>query len=117
MATKTEVQQFLSDFKIKLSVYDIIFRDSRPKHLQALLNLEMSPADRRKIIEAIHPIDYSEGPLDDNLYGIASMWVFGKQVKKQEFYIKISMGRPNSNVICISFHASEHPMKYPFKNL
>jgi hypothetical protein len=116
LATKPEVQQFLSDFKVKLSVYDIIFRDNRPKNSQALLSLEMSPMERRKVIEDLKVQDYSEGPLNDNLYGIASMWVFGKQIKKREFYIKISMGRPNSKVICISFHPSQHPMNYPFNN-
>lgn len=26
------------------------------------------------------------------------------------------LGQPNSSTICISFHISEHPMNYPFKN-
>lgn len=44
------------------------------------------------------------------------MWVFGKHVKSHETYIKISIGAPGTNAICISFHIAEHPMNYPFKN-
>ncbi|MBI9068462.1 MAG: toxin [Salinivirgaceae bacterium] len=115
MANKSEIEQFLKEFKQKLKVFRIIYSDNRRKNSQALLDLEISPAKRRAFIEKIEVKDYSQGPLDDNLYGIASMWVFGKIVKSNEVYIKISMGQPNSEVICISFHISEHPMKYPFK--
>ena len=115
MATKEEVKTFLNDFKIKYKVFDIIFRDQRDKNSLTLLQLDISPFKRREIIEAIYIDDYSEGPLDDALYGIASMWVFGKKVKDQEIYIKISMGQSNSRVICISFHVAERRMRYPFK--
>jgi len=46
---------------------------------------------------------------------MGDMWVFGKDVKGQEVYIKISLGQKNSQTICISFHISEYKMKYPFK--
>jgi len=68
-----------------------------------------------KIVESLIALDYSEGPLEDEIYRIASMWVFGKFYKEIEIYIKISMGPPGSKVMCISFHPSEHPMNYPFK--
>ena len=47
---------------------------------------------------------------------MGEMWVFGKDVKGQEVYIKITLGLPNSSTICISFHIAEHPMTYPLKN-
>ena len=43
------------------------------------------------------------------------MWVFGKSVKNTEVYIKISLGRTDHPVICISFHPAEHNLTYPFK--
>jgi hypothetical protein len=43
------------------------------------------------------------------------MWVFGKNVKGQEVYIKITLGFPISTTICISFHFAEYPMRYPLK--
>ncbi len=44
------------------------------------------------------------------------MWVFGKDVKGKEVYIKITLGKPNSHTICISFHKAEFPMSYPLKH-
>ena len=116
MITKKEVEIFLNDFKVKMKVFQILFRDERMKNTQALLSLEMTPDARKKVIESLAVEDYCEGPLEDTLYGIASTWVFGKNTKKGiEIYIKISMGRPDDRVICISFHKSKHPMTYPFK--
>ena len=59
--------------------------------------------------------DYSEGPVEEEIYGGADMWVFGKTIKKREVYIKITMGPIGSSVICISFHLAQHKMNYPFK--
>ncbi len=115
MATKNEVEHFLSEFFVKYKVFGVLYRN-RPKNAQTLLDLEMSPSDRSKVIESIKVADYCEGPMDDQLYGIASMWVFGKTYKKHELYIKISMGTTSSSVICISFHIAEHSMTYPFKD-
>ena len=116
MASIQEVEAFLKEFTFKMKVFDILFRDERKKNTQALLSLEITPLVRKEIIENLVVTEYSEGPLDDNLYGIASMWVFGKKIKKTEVYIKLSMGQANSRVLCISFHDAEHPMKYPLKN-
>jgi hypothetical protein len=115
MISELDVELFLRDFHQKLKIFEIIFRDNRGKNQQALLDLEISPAARRKVIEGLEKKDYAEGPLDDRLYGLGSMWIFGKNVKNKEVYIKISMGRPDSQVICISFHAAEKPMSYPLK--
>ena len=117
MIIRHEVEQFLNGFFVKHKIYGILFRDFRQKNSSALLKLEISPAKRKEIIESIKVEDYSAGPIDDKLYGIASMWVFGKVVNNTEVYIKISMGLNNSQVICISFHDAEHLMNYPFKNV
>lgn len=79
-------------------------------------DLEISPAIRKEtILSLIRVEDYSQGPLDEKMHGILPMWIFGKQLKNKEVYIKISMGRENSKVVCISFHVAEYPMNYPFK--
>ena len=59
--------------------------------------------------------DFSEGPLEEKMRGILPMWVFGKEVKQKEVYIKISMGLENKSAVCISFHVADHPMNYPYK--
>lgn len=115
MAAKDQVVQFLNEFFVKYRSFDIIFRDERGKNAAALLTLEISPAQRKKIIESLTADDYTEGPLEDTLYRIADLWVFGKTLKKKELYIKISMGADNSRTICISFHVAEYPLKYPFR--
>ena len=74
MSSLEEVELFLQDFKVKYRIFDIVFRDSRDKSANTLLLLDMPPARRREIIESIVSADYTEGPLDDRLYGIASLW-------------------------------------------
>jgi len=115
LTTIHDVEAFLSDFKIKSEVFGLVFWDTRQKNTQALFDLELTWAKRLDIVKSITGKDYSEGPLNDNLYGIASLWVFGKKYKEQEIYIKISMGTKDDRAICISFHRAEHPMKYPLK--
>jgi len=116
MASQEEVEKFLNNFHAKLEIFRIIFRDDRGKNTQALAELEITPTYRESVIKNIVADDYSEGPIVDTLNTYGEMWVFGKDVKKQEVYIKISLGHPNSATICISFHKAEHPIKYPLKN-
>lgn len=93
----------------------MVFRDERGKNAQALIDLEISPSQRKVILTKLESKDYSAGPLEEKLYGGSEMWVFGKIVKSKEVYIKVSMGILGSSVICISFHLAENEMNYPFK--
>lgn len=115
MVTKEEVEKFLNNFHVKLNIYEIIFRDDRGKNTQALADLEITPLYRKEVIKSIAAHDYSEGPIVDTINTYGEMWVFGKDVKKLEVYIKIALGHPSSSTICVSFHVAEHPIKYPFK--
>ena len=115
MITKKDVESFLKDFKIKMKVWDILFRDDRYTNKQTLLDLEITANSRKKILEKLEATDFSEGPIKETLYSGSDMWVFGKQIKSSEVYIKITMGNPNKSVICISFHLAEYKMNYPLK--
>lgn len=115
MSSEAQVASFLKDFKEKMKFWDVLFRDDRGKNSQTLIDLELRPIERKAILEALETKDYSEGPMEEKLYGGADMWVFGKTVKKKEVYIKITMGAMGSSVICISFHLSQHKMNYPLK--
>lgn len=117
MTSKEEVEAFLEQFKIKVSIWGIVFLDNREKNAQTLLNLNISRFERLNIINSIKTEDYSQGPIIDALNDYGEMWVFGKDVKGVEIYIKITIGKPNLKSICISFHQAEHPMKYPLKNI
>lgn len=115
MSTEKEVVAFLKDFKIKMGIWDVLFRDERGKNAQTLVTLELRPIERKAVLESLTPKDYSQGPLEEKLYGGSDMWVFGKIIKKQEVYIKITLGAMGCSVICISFHLAEHKMQYPLK--
>jgi len=115
MSSKQEVEKYLKELKVKMEIFDILFLDDRGMNQQTLHDLEISPAKRKEIISSLKFDDYSQGPLDEKMRGILPMWVFGKQVKKKEVYIKISMGIENNKVVCISFHIAKRPMNYPFK--
>jgi hypothetical protein len=115
MATKLEVQRFLRTFHAKLKVFDILFRDDREKNRKTLFDLDITPVYRVEIIKSLAVTDYSAGPIVSELDKNTEMWVFGKDVKQREVYIKISLGFPNASVICISFHLAEHDLSYPFK--
>lgn len=115
MATKDEVERFIRDLHVKMKTFGILYRDDRGKNAQTLLDLEISPLKRTEYIESLKVEDYSEGPVEEKLNGLAPMWIFGKEVRKKEIYIKITMGIPNTSAICISFHIAEHPIVYPLK--
>lgn len=113
---KEDVQQFLEDFKTKLSVFKIVYRDDRDKNLQALAELEITGTERTELIKSLKAQDYCAGPTKNELYkNHPDYWEFGLDIKNKEVYIKIEMGLPNSSVICISFHVAAHDLKYPFK--
>ncbi len=111
-----QVQEFLSEFKTKMSVYQVIFRDDRQKNTISILTLDISLMERKEMLKKLEVIDYCQGPIDDLLHKGAAMWVFGKKHKGKEIYIKVSMGLENQPVICISFHTAEFAITYPFKN-
>lgn len=115
-STIEQVRIFLKEFHSKKKVYQVIFRDDRGKNVQSLLDLEMRPVDREKIIDSLKPEYYYEGPNKDTLHGGSDMWVFGVKHRKTTIYIKITMGRKDCPVICISFHKAEFEMKLPYKN-
>jgi len=111
----SDIERFLKQFKAKLKVFDVVYIN-REKNTQALLELEITPAERRRVLENIELRDYSDGPLEETMHdGLSNMWVFGKLVKGTEVYIKITIGTENRPVICVSFHPAEHPLTYPFK--
>ncbi len=115
MATKKEVEQFLREFREKMQLTTVYFRDDRGKNVQTLADLEIRPVDREEVLLKLRVEDYSEGPLEDVLYQKSDLWVFGKEVKNQEVYIKVTIGYGEGGVICISFHISQQPMSYPYR--
>lgn len=117
MVTIEEVKAFLELFNIKAQVFGIRYRNDRGKNRETLLQLDISPMQRELIVKNLQVQDYVEGPVIDILNKEGEMWVFGKDVKGREVYIKITLGYENGQTICISFHLAEHPLVYPFKQI
>lgn len=114
MATKEEVRVFLNSFKEKLKIWGILFLN-RPKNIQSLADLEINQSQALEAVSKLEVLDYSEGPTEEVVFQGSDMWVFGKTLKGQEIYIKITMGQAGNKVLCISFHIADHPMQYPLK--
>lgn len=116
MASESEIETFLRDFKYKLDFWGLLLRHDRGKNYETLLELEYSTGDVKRELRSLAVRDYSEGPLPDLLHKGTDMWVFGKAIESKEVYIKITVGQPSDKVLCISFHFSEKSLSYPYKN-
>jgi len=112
--TKQEVDEFLNRFKQKAKIFGIIYRDDREKNEYTLLIIDIPQKERDKILMELQSEDFSE-IIKDTLYDLGDLWVFGKNVKGHEIYIKISIGKINNSTICVSFHIAKHTIKYKFK--
>lgn len=110
--TQKEVEDFVRQFLPKMDILGIFFLN-RHKNQEALKMLGITPSARKEIIKSITAYDYIETIVDEFSFG--DMWVFGKDCDGVDVYVKIALGRPNTNTICISFHAAEHPLNYAFK--
>lgn len=50
MATENEVRRFLQQFFQKAKTFGLYFRDDRGKNMQTLLDLDITPRQRKEII-------------------------------------------------------------------
>jgi len=113
MASKFDVEQFLKQLKQHLEIWEVVFINRPKNQLQTLADLEITPKKREEIIKNLTYKDFSSGPKPESQYTGGEMWIFGKMIKNQELYIKLTISATSQNVICISFHKAEHPMDYP----
>ncbi len=109
-----DVKIFLEEFKANMSAFGVLYAN-RDKNTQTLADLEITPKFRDNVLSELKIEDYCQGPLANDQFGTNPMWVFGVNVKNQEVYIKITILPTKS--FCVSFHISEHRLKYPFKTI
>jgi hypothetical protein len=124
-----QVEAFLNELRIKLGFQEVFF-DRRDKNLDSYTMLAEWGYSSNKLVGILKELtisNYSEGPIadDQNVPSKGDLWVFGKNIMPEnpkrkkletEFYIKVQLGYPDREVICISFHPSDYEMKYPFNN-
>ncbi|MDX8552891.1 hypothetical protein MK851_04525 [Tenacibaculum sp. 1B UA] len=114
---KLTIKSFLQELKAIIKSLGIIF-SNRPKNsIQNLADLSITAKMREEIILNLEIEDYSEGPLEETQQGGIEMWVFGKVIKGQQVYIKLTISKMTERAVCISFHKAEYPMEFPLKNL
>lgn len=111
--TLEDVNRFLEQFKVKASVFCIIYR-VREKNEETLFKLGISAQMREKIVMSLEGTDFSHTTLGDVFDEGDVLWVFGKDYKGTELYIKITI-IDNGRCLCVSFHEAEHPINYPFR--
>ncbi|MBL7181092.1 MAG: type II toxin-antitoxin system MqsR family toxin [Desulfobacterales bacterium] len=112
MAFQNDVNKFLSDFK-KLIAQRGVLLLFRKKNQETLTELGFTQLDVQNEILKLDSTDYSDGPQPDDKGRPGEVWVFGKVIKHEEIYIKLKISG-TSQPICISFHAAEQPMNYPY---
>ena len=78
MATQEDVEIFLKQFRVKMEIFGIIFRNDRGKNIQTLLDLNITELERLQVVKTIEIEDYSEGPIADTLHNGMDMWVVGR---------------------------------------
>ena len=89
LASRNEVQNFISRFLPKFEIWGVIFLD-REKNNEALKALGISNKIREEVIKSIEVDDYVQTIIQEVSFG--DMWVFRKDYKGTELYIKIAMG-------------------------
>lgn len=116
MADKSTVRSFLQKLKQIIKVWGIIFTNRPKNSIQNLADLSITAKMREEIILSLEVEDYSEGPLRETQQGGTEMWVFGKIIKGQQIYIKVTISDVTNQAICISFHKAEYDMNFPLKD-
>ena len=115
MSIQQEVESFIKDLTDKIKYFEVAFRP-RDKNLDALAELDITPAKRIEYLMNLKAEDYSSGPNKDTYDPMKpDYYEFGIQINGREVYIKISLGLINKRADCMSFHPAEFPMKYPLK--
>lgn len=110
------ILNLLKDFK-ELMGQGHYYVKEHHKNIQALRDLGLNARLRDELILSVAMDDYSSGPNPDE-YHPGYYWVFGKNLDNVEIYIKlkiVSLNNGNEKAVCLSFHPSEHPLKYPFR--
>ena len=93
MSNKAAVKSFLQELKQVIKTWDIIFINRPKNSVQDLADLGITANSRKEIISQLEVEDYSEGPETETQHNGKEMWIFGKIIKKQEIYIKLTISK------------------------
>lgn len=116
MSKQTQVRDFLVEFKGIVSKgrgLDIV---NRRENIDALSRMGLTKKSLIEEIMILSVENYCQGPQPDRDRP-GHIWVFGKQVGAEEIYIKLKIAQVGKEKIakCISFHAADFPLCYPYR--
>jgi hypothetical protein len=113
-----EIRTFLKEFNKIASTGRGIDVIPRKENQAALTNLGLTKKNRTDEIMTLSLSDYCDGPKpDQNPNKPGKIWVFGKSIGGKEVYIKLKIAQVGNQKIakCLSFHAADYPLCFPFK--
>lgn len=90
MATRIEVEDFLSKFKVKLEIFGIFFLD-RDKNVYSLTELGITRFERLAVVKSIEVDDYSEGPIRDQLNVLARCGCLARTSRDRRYISKLHL--------------------------
>src|SRR5574340_434093 len=114
---RRQILIFLREFK-ELVNHGHLWTLGHLKNVKALNDLGITARIRDEIILSLGVENYSAGPRADE-YKLGMYWVFGKALDTTEIYIKLKIVTDNhgsETAVCMSFHPTEYPMKYPLRS-
>lgn len=111
MISKVDVNNFLREFKGIASKRGVklVKRNKNELAKQGLTML-----DFQNEIMRLNYKNYCVGPqLDKDVPG--KVWIFGKIINSEEYYIKLRISSDKTSAVCLSFHTAKYPLDYPLK--
>jgi len=111
---KSQVALFLVKAKelLQQKRYALITRE---KNIMALARLGWNESCLTDFLMELSTDNYSSGPEEDRDCPPEEVWVFGHEIDGTEYYIKLKIRLETEELLCISFHEAEKPLKYPFR--
>ena len=113
---RSRIKDFLVEFKkivIKGRGLDIV---NRRENIDALAKIGLTKKNLVEEILTLSVEHYCQGPEPDRDRP-GEIWVFGKQIGGEEIYIKLKIAKVGKEKIakCLSFHAANFPLCYPYR--
>ena len=89
--------------------------ERRDNNMATLAHLGITMHDAKGRILALTPSDYVEGPTQREGHPSQESWVFGLRIHDTDVYIKLEVRLEPARCLCVSFHAAERPMTFPYR--
>ena len=115
---RKEIQSFLVSFKQAVTQGSGVFLIPRHDNRVTMSHLGITKKNLEEILLALSVENYSSG-LEEDRGRSGQIWVFGKEVRGYEIYIKLKVADVSGRKIakCISFHIASYSIEYPYKSI